>query len=44
MRLMQSLGYVYYFSLKYERSLGTGCFAVDIPLLLLGSPNSLEQH
>lgn len=37
---MQSLGCMYYLSLKYERTLGTGCPAVDILWLLLGGLNS----
>lgn len=40
MRLRQSLGYVYSLSLKYERTLGTGCFVAETRLLLLRGLNS----
>ena len=40
MSLMKSLGYIYCLSLKYKRTLGTGCFVADIPLLLLGGLKS----
>lgn len=34
------IGYVYYLSLKYKKTLGTGCLAGDIPWLLVGGLNS----